>query len=281
MKNILKKGLVTLGVSLMLLGCEEKFTTLQPSNYHVKFGTTTTNVTEGVRQIKIPVTLAAPKQSSITDITYGITGTAVEGKDYTIVTSSGKSTIASGSFADTVKINVLNDFDADGAKQLVLTLASATNGLQAGLNAAGKTYTLNIADDDCAFDINDFVGSYDVEITSTAGFGLPSGLYTAETSLKLGTAANTLIDENFWDFGPNSVTITLDPSDPANLVAKLVGAPQQVYVNASALPRFAIQGSRPFGSFNTCETGIVVNMELTRQDGVTVANSSVIRYIKK
>jgi hypothetical protein len=281
MKKILNKGLLSIVCVVALISCEEKLQKLESSNFHVKFASSSSDVTEGSFQIKIPITLAAPKQNGVTDVTYEISGNAVLGKDYTITSTSGAASIASGLFADTVKINVINDFDADGAKKLVLTLSSASNGLRPGLNQLGKTYTLNIADDDCAFDVNNFVGNYTIEITSEAAFGLPSGLYVSETTLKLGVTQNTLVDENFWDFGPNSVTITLDPADPANLIAKLVGSPQQVYLNASGLPRFAIQGSQPLGSFNTCQSGITLKIELTRQDGVTVANRSVIRYIKK
>jgi hypothetical protein len=280
MKNVYSKFLmlvVAIGISF---SCEEEFQVLNPDSYFVQFGQTSRDVTESVTTIKIPVTLAAPEQGSAVAIQYQITGTAVEGVDYEFDSEKGAASIIAGSFADTVIINILNDFEADGSKQLVLELSSATNGLNAGLGAFGKKFTLNIADDDCPFDINDFVGAYTVEITSEAAFGNPAGLYVSETTLKLGDDPNTLIDENFWDFGPNSVVITLDPSDPSNLIAKLVGV-QFVYNNAVPLPRYAIQGTQPLGSFNTCESGLVVNMELTRENQTTVANRSVIKYIKK
>jgi hypothetical protein len=280
MKKIYSKFIILMLAIGIGFSCEEEFQTLDSGSYFVQFGQLSRDATESVTTIKVPITLAAPKQGSEVAIQYQITGTAVEGVDYEFDSEEGSASIGTGSFADTVVINLLNDFEADGTKTLVLELTSASNGLKTGIGALGKKFTLNIADDDCAFDINDFVGAYTIEITSEAAFGNPAGLYVSETTLKLGNDPNTLIDENFWDFGPNSVVITLDPSDPANLIAKLVGT-QFVYNNAVPLPRYAKQGTQPFGSFNTCEAGLVVKMELTRENQTTVANRSVIKYIKK
>jgi hypothetical protein len=274
MKKINRIFVFLLSMAAML-SCEEKFQTFESGDYFVRFQGGVQTIVEGEQSIKIPISLGAPAQSQAVEIAYEISGSAVEGEDFEFESTKGVLSIPAGSFADTVRIDILDDLATDGAKDLILTLTSVSGGLSAGVGTFGKSYKVSIADNDCAFDISGFVGTYTIEITSEAAFGNPAGLYVSETTLSLGTEPNTLVDANFWDFG-GSVVITLNGP---NLTTELIGT-QQAYLNASGLPRFAIQGTQPIGSITTCDNGLVVNMELTRQDGVTVANRSVIRYIK-
>lgn len=272
------KKIICFLIPIFLFSCDQKLQLLESSNYSVQFLQAKQTVTEGNFLVKIPVKLVAPKQSSDVTVTYDLSGNAIAAKNYNISGTVGSLTIKAGAFADTIRVNVVRDFIASGTQNLIFTISSVSNGLKAGIGTLGNPFTLEMLDADCAFDINKFKGNYNVSIVSEAAFGLPAGTYTTTTSITIDPTANTIVDNNFWDFG-GAVKITLDPSDPTNLKTRLLGT-QQVYVNASGLPRFAIQGTQTPGSFNTCTGGFSVKMELTRQDGVTVANRSVITYTK-
>jgi hypothetical protein len=196
------------------------------------------------------------------------------------ISGTGTVNIPAGETTFVIAVTPVNNFDSDGNADITISLVDGD--IPVGIGGEGNFRTQNvitIVDDDCPFDINDFTGSYNVEIVSQVGFGNPAGSYFSTTTLSLGEEPNTLIDSNFWDFGSPAV-ITFDPSDPSNYTVELVGEPQFVYFNASGLARFAIQGIMPLGSFSTCTQSFQVNMELTREDGVTVANRSEIFYTR-
>ena len=121
---------------------------------------------------------------------------------------------------------------------------------------------VSLVDDDCPFDINDFVGTYDVNEDDGAFE------YTANASL--GSSPNTLLIDNWWDSGL-SAEVTLDFSDPANPKAYVLpqdgGAELCCGANAwvTSRPDAAASASPPAmaglpdGSFSTC--GLSINID--------------------
>jgi hypothetical protein len=226
--------------------------------------------------IEIPVKISLAQSTDVSIQLQITSSSAVENSDFEIL-SPEELTIEAGEYETLFRFRAINNDVLESEKRIVsVKILSASEDID--VQVLGEV-SIEIVNDDCAFDINNFVGAYTVEITSEFDFGNPAGLYVSETSLTLGSAPNTLVDASFWDFG-NSVVITLDPSNPSSYTASLVGA-QLVYNNASGLARYAIQGTQPLGSFTTCDGGLIVNMELTRENQTTVANRSVIKYIKK
>lgn len=250
----------------------------------VSFNTTTIGTLESSTDpLAVPITMAGPLLTTDLVVNYSLTLEGGSSSDFSLSDNTGSFTIAAGQVADTVWITPVDNFDEDGAKVLTFTLTGANSNITIGLpgpDANNQSIVATISDDDCVFDINTFVGDYDIEIISEVGFGNPGGSFFSATTLVVGSDPNTLVDANWWDFGEQAV-ITLDPSDPSNLTTELVGAPQFTYFNGAGLPRYSIQGSQPLGSFNTCEGSLVVNMELTREDQMTIANRSMIIYTKQ
>jgi hypothetical protein len=232
--------------------------------------------------VEVSLSYSGALRSSDIVVTYTLSSPdgAVEGEDYTLPATSGTITIPAGeATVSFVALEELIDNDvSDGARTVVLTLEDA-DGLTLGFpgpDGLKKSISLVIKDDDCTFDLNTLAGDYDVEIISVASFGNPAGSWFSTCTITVGTEPNTLKDNNFWDFGsPGVITV-----DPVTFDVTIEGT-QFVYANASGLARYAIQGTQPAGTIvNNC--GIfTVNMELTRENGTTVANISQIIYTKK
>lgn len=229
----------------------------------------------------ITTTIVLGSGSNDNGVTVDFTVTSTDPSRYIISPSTGTLDIPAGEFSGDITITPIDNSVTDGNVDITIELSS-TNNLPVGLageNLSFFTKNISILDDDCPFDINDFAGSYTVNIVSEVGFGNPAGSFIASTTLTVGTEPNTLVDSNFWDFG-NPAVITFDPSDPDNYTVTLEGDPQFVYFNGAGLPRYAIQGIQPVGSFTTCDNAFQVNMELTREDQVRIANRSEIFYTK-
>jgi hypothetical protein len=279
---------IILTVLIAAVGCEEVNQTLSPNLYNASFaGSGVTLGESNVESYVIPIKLTASAQSSDTQVTLSVSGTGVEGKDYSLITSAV--TIPAGEFFTNAEIELLDDFEEDGEKTIVLEIVSVSNGLKAGLDGTvGNKYTLTIADNDCAFDINEFVGSYDVKLNNAAAFLYSAGVVCClETTLSLGSEPNTLIDSDFYGLVSGglasanpAVSIKFNNADLSNITVALDPSPQFGYLSG-ANGRQHEQQPGNLGSAFTCDKKFTVNFLIRRLNGLTIAQTATLTYTKK
>lgn len=87
------------------------------------------------------VQLVGHQQAAATEINYTISGTGVQGTDYTLSGTSGKVTIPANSSSANIVITAIPANIATGTRTVVLTL---TGNSQIGVSQNYKTYTLTI-----------------------------------------------------------------------------------------------------------------------------------------
>lgn len=279
MKKIIKT-IFLLAVIFNLTSCEEnKLATYDGIDFIQFSDSSDISATENLSDpIVTSILLGSGSNNNGTTVNFSITSD--DSSRYTVSPSSGSIEIPIGEFSADILITPIDNIETDGNLELTLEL-STDNDLAVGLGGEGNfnvSRVITILDNDCAFDINDFVGTYSVSIESTAEFGIDRSV-TTSTTLSLGTEPNTLVDSNFWDSGEPAV-IVFDSADPSNYTVKLIDEPQFMYNNNSGLPRYAIQGD-DLGVFTTCDSGFTVNMKLTREDQLRIANTSAIVYVKQ
>lgn len=128
--------------------------------------TPTGSVDEG-RSILIPVFRSSSDLSSAVTVSYSITSKVVEtgddaGGSFTVEGGANQVTIPAGASTATIQINALDNSDRDGERELTITLTSTSNG-EVGYTGPDKlksVFILTIDDNDCPFDIDTFIGTY-------------------------------------------------------------------------------------------------------------------------
>jgi hypothetical protein len=290
MKNINKISIFLLAL-VFLFSCEEKLQTLDSGSFFVRFQTASVNLIEGTSTLKIPVTLGSPAQSTATEIQYEISGNAVEGVDYSFASTKGSLSIPAGSFADTIRLNILDDLETDGAKDLILTLTSVSNGLNPGIGTLGKLVKVSIADNDCPFDAAEYVGAYSLTMELANGFIFAAGTYDIDASLVLGTEANTLVDPDFGYLSasgrtPVPVAIKINPTGPTTVT---LGSDFTFGDGSSVTDAVFAYGTTPnrrfftgdgFGVLSSCAKSFTVKALIRREDGTT-GQILTLTYTKK
>jgi hypothetical protein len=198
----------------------------------------------------------------------------------------GKIIIPAGKSQAKIKIQTVNNNNtSDGAKQLTLTINSASdNNLSLGYpgpDGLKKSIKVLIQDDDCALNLDEFVGTYQVTYTSQA-FGFEN---VYDCTVQRG-AGNTLIVSNPPLYDPNSVfanLVDVAPSteiaiDPATLTATV---PDDQYIYTSAAQRFVGTFDLDPGSVSTCTKSFTVSFYLYRADGSLVDIVEGCTFTKK
>ena len=249
--------------SAFVMACEDR--EFLVSDVFVKFDQTATQAAEadaGGDNVFVPISITSTGDRS-SDITVDIqlTGTAVAGVHYLLV-SPTTLTIPADAYSVDVEIQLLQNNTTDGSVDLNIEIVSNSANLQIGFpgpDALNSVHTVTFVDDDCAFDISIFDGTYDVNEDNGAF------LYTAEVTA---TGPNTIQVTNIWDFGM-TVEVTLDATDPDNLRAFILpqdtgvelccGADSWVTSRAdiNALP--PVDASLADGSFSTCDGGFEID----------------------
>ncbi len=86
------------------------------------------NASEGTTVVNGEFTFALTNPSSAaTTVTYTVTGTAINGTDYTTITNTIN--IPAGATSVTLPINVINDTIFEGAENVIVTITGTTNSL--------------------------------------------------------------------------------------------------------------------------------------------------------
>lgn len=270
------------------LGCDEKNVTLDSGLYNVSFvGNSSSRGEANEEAVSFPIKLMAPAQSQDVTVEILVSGTAVEGEDFELLTPTV--TIPAGEFFADVEVDLFDDFDEDGSKTIILEIGSVSGGLKSGLTdgSVGKKNTITIADNDCALDLSEFVGAYDVELDNAAAFVYGAGvLCCLETNLQLGAEPGTLVDTDFYGLVSGgfananaAVRLVVDGSNPANITVALNPSPVLGYTNAAGAPRNYRQQAT-LGTLFTCDKKFTVKFEIVDGAGA-VRQVTTLTYTKK
>lgn len=135
----------------LLLGCETN-PILFKGPYFVRFTESSITLKESYsKPIVIQVHNAGPAASEDIVISYKTSGSAREGTDFSITTSSpGQITIPKGEFFGSIEVQLINNANnIIRSQDIVLTLQSVNAGLQIGQgeSAIGQKYVFTILDD--------------------------------------------------------------------------------------------------------------------------------------
>jgi hypothetical protein len=107
----------------------------------IQFTDTSSSGLENINQVEIPLTLAVVSGADTT-VDYTITGTAINGDDYTL--SDGTITIPKGEIATNITLPIIDDTFVEESETIIITLSNPTNATL-GINT---TYTYTILDND-------------------------------------------------------------------------------------------------------------------------------------
>lgn len=156
----LKKLLIwilPLGTFFGLISCEEQELLYTGSDY-VRFTDTSLVYKESIgKEIPIKVHLVGKVSDNPITLGYTVSGTAVEGRDYTIVGQKGVVTIPAGSHFGEITLKMINNSNnLLRSSELVFTIHSASQGEKAIQIGTGKNLTLGNSlrltiEDDCLF----------------------------------------------------------------------------------------------------------------------------------
>lgn len=127
---------------------------------------------------------------------------------FTISGTAGQITIPANAYEASITLSTVNNLDTDGAKEVTITLTSAEGGINIGYpgpDSPRKSIKVTIEDDDCPFEIDNFIGDYECDEPAY------NAIYDVTFTLKQGTT-DTIINDNFW-FSSASVEYVLNPDD--------------------------------------------------------------------
>lgn len=176
---------------------------------------------------------------------------AGNGTTFEVVNETNTLTFDNG-ISDTIWIRAVDNSDADGVKQIKITLSEGSVGLGLPGEAANLSeHIVSINDDDCALDMQNFTGPYNTCEIGYQGFDAP---------VSLGGTANTLIVENLGDWGIGDAILTFDPDVSTsnitieNTQAGVLGGTTAVYWSG-------------FGKYVACTGDFQVQYQIVFEDG--------------
>ncbi len=217
MKNL--KYLLLLVLIGLFAACEEN----QPilfSDAAVVFEGPNQSITESVGGLNLePNTTTITVSRTNTDISQALTinytteailvSTGATVSDvFSISGTAGQFTIPANQYSTSVTLSTINNIETDGTKEVTITMTSADGAINIGYpgpDSPKKSIKIFIEDDDCPFDIDNFLGDYNCDEPAY------SSIYDVSFTLKPGTT-NTIINDNFW-FSNASVEYVLNPDN--------------------------------------------------------------------
>jgi hypothetical protein len=235
--------------------------------------------------ISVPVKVSVAQKSDISVKLEISVENAVAGSDFQILTTSPL-VIKSGEYATSFKLKTIDNtvIEPSTQKRIVTVKIVSADPLQVQVLGQVKIEILN---DDCPFVFDDFVGDYDMEFNSEAGFLWDAGIYCCEsTSLTKGSLPNTLVDKNFYGLATSGFPTI---NDAVSILFNATGtsislnpSPQLAYINTAGAARNYEQDSDagPGKVLATCKPTFTVNFLIRRNTG-TIAEFATVKYTKK
>lgn len=163
-KNIIKTLFLSFIVAAVI-SCDENDNdvNIYTGDNFVSFGTTT-SVTSPESGDPLTITAYASTSNLTSDfnVEYEITEENVSSGNYTITGGKSFFTFGPNRYSDSIEIVPEDNFTEDGTKIITITLTSAPEGYSIGfpgVDKFNKTFVINLTDDDCALDVNDFTGA--------------------------------------------------------------------------------------------------------------------------
>ena len=195
--------------------------------------------------VRLQVNLAAATRSEAVTVNFTVSGSAIEGVHYNMVTSGNSVTIPAGEHFAYIDYEVLTfNFGTDEAQTITITLTDASGDVEVSSNYG--TLTTNTRKE-CAFDITNFAGAYSC---LEPGYGTYDVNFTQ-------IDANTVEIDNFWDFG-GVAQYTFDASGGVTLAEQTITMGGEGWV---------VEGS---GSYDPCTGSFSVDYTVVRvSDGLT------------
>ncbi|MDX2305158.1 MAG: hypothetical protein NW226_20270 [Microscillaceae bacterium] len=190
----------------------------------------------------IIINLVGAQRSTPVNVTIAVDAagtTAVAGTHYNLSTTSV--TIPANSSFGYIPFEVIDD-NIDPNTPVTLSISIASSDVEISENYKSGTMTLRAQ---CGFDVNNFVGAYSA--IEPGYSGSPYAVNFAK-----GTADNTIVIDNFWDFGGATV-YTLNPANGTVTIVQ-----QTVTMGGEG---WIVAGS---GTYDPCSGDMVVNYTVDR-----------------
>ena len=244
------------------------------------------NASEGTTVVNGEFTFALTNPSSAaTTVTYTVTGTAINGTDYTTITNTID--IPAGATSVTLPINVINDTIFEGAENVIVTITGTTNALvTVAIDATPATVILSDDPADAATVSvtasipNASEGTTVVNGEFTFALTNPSSAATTVTYTVTGTAINgtdytTITNTIDIPAGATSVTLPINVINDTifegaeNVIVTITGTTNAlVTVAIDATPATVILSDDPADAATVSVTASIPNAS----EGTTVVN---------
>ncbi|MEI9921969.1 MAG: hypothetical protein WDO14_24720 [Bacteroidota bacterium] len=296
-KSTISKILLIALIGIAISCIPNEYGDVFPYSPFVQITTPAVKISENAEPAQATVTFQYVGPTLTQDLTVNL-GVTLDGPgdDVTLPASTVviKANEFTGSTVVTFEDNVVND----GNKVITIQMLSTSSdvvSIATPLTAKDKS-VVTIVDDDCPFDISEYVGSYKLDMELAADFLFSAGDYPDNTVvLTAGDDPNTLVDPDFGlintfsEGARDAVAVTIK-LDPATLAASMVGDPFDfldgshtdnavVAYNAAPNRRVFTNGDEP-GQLSTCSKTFVVHATITREDG-SVGQVLTLTYVKQ
>jgi hypothetical protein len=294
MKNLIARILSIAIIGIAVSCVPEEYGTKFDYSPFVQITTAAIKVSENAEpaQATVKFQYVGPALSQDLTVNLGIT---LDGPSTDVTQPAASVVIKAGEFTTTSVVAFKDNFVNDGNKVLTIKLVSTSSdavAIATPLTSKDKG-VVTIVDDDCPFDIADFVGTYNLDMVLAADFLFAAGDYPDNTVvLAAGVDANTLVDPDFGflsQSGRAAVPVTIK-LDPATLSASIVGDPfsfldgthtDNAVVAYNAAPsRRVFTNSAEGGQLSTCAKSFVLHATITREDG-SVGQELTLTYVKQ
>lgn len=221
-------------------------------------------ITDGKRiKDSIRVNLVGPQRSTPINVTFAIdpASTAVAGTHYAMITT-GSVTIPANSSFGFIYFEVIDDNILPG-EIWKLKFSLTGNDGNATISSLYGVFTRSIRTL-CAFNRANFVGTYS---TNEPGYGTYDNTSVADP-----TDANTIIVNNFWDFG-GTVKYVFNPATNA------VTVPTQDVVMGGTT--YVVAAGATAGTYDACTYSFVVPYTVRLKSTNALQDSNTHTYTKK
>src|ERR1041385_3003562 len=229
MKKFIAKILSTALIGAAISCVPDDYGSTFDYNPFVQVTTPAVKVSENANPAQATMTFQYVGPTLSQDLTVNL-GITLNGPSADVTQPATTVVIKAGEFSTTSVVTFKDNFVNDGNKVLtiqVLSTSSEAVSVATPLTAKDKG-VVTIIDDDCPFDINEYVGTYKLDMVLAADFIFSAGDYPDNTVvLAAGDDANTLVDPDFGFLSQGGkaavpVTILLDPT---TLSSSIVGDP--------------------------------------------------------
>ena len=297
MKTFISRLLSIVIIGIAMSCVPDEYGTTFPYSPFVQITTTAVKVSENADPAQAAVKFQYVGPALSQDLTVNL-GVSLVGPGNDVTQPPASVVIKAGEFSTTSVVSFKDNLINDGNKVLTIQMLSTSSdavAIATPLTLKDKG-VVTIVDDDCAFDISEYVGTYKLDMVLAADFIFSAGDYPDNTVvLAAGDEANTLVDPDFGILNSgtggarNAVPVTIK-LDPTTLTASIVGDPfdfldgshtdNAVVAYNSAPNRRVFTNDTEPGELSTCSKTFVLHATITREDG-SIGQHLTLTYVKQ